>query len=400
MAIHVRIVSAAVLVFILLVVSNAAAAQVQLVWDPPTDASDAPMIVAGYRLYYGIYDIEGMIDVGDQSVYMMSGLEPGKTYFLAVTAYDISGDESEFSNVLWITLPDTPANMTEANQADTGQGSSSGIHSTFDTAGEVRNKPSQRQPALVNSVSQSASPRQTDFASSITFADLDGGGLARGREEIPHRAARHSAQTGAGLSYSHDPDGASSTTWTNYRLNLTLGSEHDDDIGVIFRYQDWNNYYRFLWNHQDGYRRVEKQENGVFILLAEDTSLSAPMQSYELTVVIADEALEIWINDALIFSVTDDSFLSGSIALYTFGKGDNYFDNILVEDLDTDSVLLWDDFNNGMFTDWMIVDEGVMRGLAKWSAEHGVLVQRADFDAESADGSDLTQHGTFALYMP
>jgi hypothetical protein len=145
---------------------------------------------------------------------------------------------------------------------------------------------------------------------------------------------------------------------------------------------------------------LEKQEKGVFILLAEDTSLSAPMQFSELTIITADEALQIWINDALIFSVTDESFLSGSIALYAFGKGNNYFDDILVEDLDTGSVLLWEDFSSGVCTDWMIVDEGVMRDVAEWSVASGVLVQRADFDAESGDGSDLTHRGTFAVYMP
>jgi hypothetical protein len=361
MAIHMRVVYAATLVFILLIVSNAPAAQVQFAWDLPTNAGDDSMIMAGYRLYYGAYDIEGVIDVGDQPVYTMTGLEPGKTYFFAVTAYDSSGNETEFSNVLVTTIPDARADM-EASQADAGQSPASGTHGTF--------------------------------------ADPDGGGLAREKEEAPGRAAGHSDETGADLSRPGDPDRPSSMTWTNYRLSLTIGSEHHDDIGIMFRYQDQDNYYRFLWNNQDGYRRLEKQENGVFMLLAEDTSLSTPMQPYELTVVAADEALQIWINDALIFSITDDSLLSGSIALYAAGMGENYFDNILVEDLDTDSVLLWDDFNNSMFADWMIVDEGMMVDSSEWSAEAGVLVQRADLDAEIVDRSDLAHHGTFALYMP
>jgi hypothetical protein len=311
MAIHVHVVYAAVLLFVLFLVANAPAAQVQFAWDPPAETSGAPMIVAGYKLYYGIYDIEGVIDVGNQSVYTLTGLELEKPYFVVVTAYDIDGGETEFSNLVSFTIPDPQAGVPEVS-----------------------------------------------------------------------------------------PDRGSSMTWTNYRLNLTMGSEHDDDIGVLFRYQDWDNYYRLLWNNQDGYRRLEKQEKGVFILLAEDTSLSAPMQFSELTIITADEALQIWINDALIFSVTDESFLSGSIALYAFGKGNNYFDDILVEDLDTGSVLLWEDFSSGVCTDWMIVDEGVMRDVAEWSVASGVLVQRADFDAESGDGSDLTHRGTFAVYMP
>src|SRR5690606_6786920 len=37
---------------------------------------------------------------------------------------------------------------------------------------------------------------------------------------------------------------AGDATWTDYRLSVRLRSDDDDAIGVMFRYQDEDNYYR------------------------------------------------------------------------------------------------------------------------------------------------------------
>ena len=87
---------------------------VKLSWsaNPETD-------LAGYRVYYDIdsgYPYVGTganegssgIDVGNVINYPLSGLRNGITYYIAVTAYDSSGDESWYSNeaILTIAVPD------------------------------------------------------------------------------------------------------------------------------------------------------------------------------------------------------------------------------------------------------------------------------------------------------
>jgi hypothetical protein len=63
--------------------------------------------LAGYKLYYGqssrTYDF--VKTIGDQTTYAISGLEQGRTYFVTVTAYDASGNESSFSNEVSVTIP-------------------------------------------------------------------------------------------------------------------------------------------------------------------------------------------------------------------------------------------------------------------------------------------------------
>lgn len=74
--------------------SSAFAAQITLGWDPDHDPA-----VAGYILYYGSAsgEYEGAIDVGLQSTYTLTDLEDGQSYYFAVTAYDVHGNESELS---------------------------------------------------------------------------------------------------------------------------------------------------------------------------------------------------------------------------------------------------------------------------------------------------------------
>ena len=72
-------------------------------WDAPTTRADGtelmPASLGGYRVHYGTatrtYDTT--IDVGRTTSHRISGLAPDTTYFFAVTAYDISMRESDFS---------------------------------------------------------------------------------------------------------------------------------------------------------------------------------------------------------------------------------------------------------------------------------------------------------------
>lgn len=55
--------------------------------------------VAGYMLYYGTNSEEYQfsVDVGNNTSCVISGLEEGKTYYFAATAYDMDDNESNFS---------------------------------------------------------------------------------------------------------------------------------------------------------------------------------------------------------------------------------------------------------------------------------------------------------------
>ncbi len=74
---------------------------VTLSWDPPTTNVDGTPVtdLTGYRIYYGLSsrNYSWVIEVGNVTTYKIENLSPN-TYYFAVTAYDTSGNESDYSN--------------------------------------------------------------------------------------------------------------------------------------------------------------------------------------------------------------------------------------------------------------------------------------------------------------
>ena len=73
---------------------------IKLAWDPNPEPE-----VMGYKLYYGkgSRDVSGgayefFINVGQVTHYTLTNLIKGQAYFVAVTAYDTSQNESGYSN--------------------------------------------------------------------------------------------------------------------------------------------------------------------------------------------------------------------------------------------------------------------------------------------------------------
>lgn len=95
-------------IFILLPALVASAKDVKLVWTASPDTN-----VTGYNIYY-VYDCStnttpmnctNVVDVGDVTAAVITGLDPSTAYCFAATAYDALGDESDYSNWLPYTTP-------------------------------------------------------------------------------------------------------------------------------------------------------------------------------------------------------------------------------------------------------------------------------------------------------
>jgi hypothetical protein len=80
--------------------------------------------IAGYRVYSGsaTRTYTNMLDVGNTTMAIISGLAPGTTYFFAVTAYDLSGLESAFSAEISHALPAATSTPVNLNLSFTAKG--------------------------------------------------------------------------------------------------------------------------------------------------------------------------------------------------------------------------------------------------------------------------------------
>jgi len=85
------------------------AGQIRLSWEAPTTRADGtPAIdIAGFRLHYGLTSgtYAFLKTVGSHTSSGVSGLEPGRTYYFAITAYDSAGNESRLSDEVAIAVP-------------------------------------------------------------------------------------------------------------------------------------------------------------------------------------------------------------------------------------------------------------------------------------------------------
>jgi hypothetical protein len=200
---------------------------------------------------------------------------------------------------------------------------------------------------------------------------------------------------GTGTPTNPVPTGSSSgKQWTDYLVSVKIRSVDNDAIGVLFRYQDAQNYYRFTWFAEGKYRRLEKRVGGVFQVLAQDSAVYTAGQSYNLKITAHGSQLSVAINDKAIFSVADSSFRQGTIGLYSYYNAGSHFDDLVVQDLVTSGILLSDNFSDGNYVGWTMIDEGNDAGPSTWSVVSGGLVQASNIGS-TVDNGKL---GTYALY--
>ncbi len=73
---------------------------ITLAWDAPTTMTDGSPLtdLGGYKVYYGTStrNYTASIDVGNFTTASLGNISPG-TWYIAVTAYDTAGNESDYS---------------------------------------------------------------------------------------------------------------------------------------------------------------------------------------------------------------------------------------------------------------------------------------------------------------
>lgn len=81
------------------------ASSLKISWNPNTESD-----LGGYRVYYGnaARDYDYALNVGSSTSVTIDGFLEGYTYYIAVTAYDYSGNESSFSREVSVSVPGDP----------------------------------------------------------------------------------------------------------------------------------------------------------------------------------------------------------------------------------------------------------------------------------------------------
>ena len=125
--------------------------------------------------------------------------------------------------------------------------------------------------------------------------------------------------------------------WDNYSVSVNVTTTDNDAYGVMVRYIDENNYYRFSWSSEQSYAQLVKCVDGEITVLSEMQLAYVSGQQYNLTVSIdAENNIQVSIDDELIMEVSDDDAGApsyGTIAMYTYGCSNTAFSNVTVTNL-------------------------------------------------------------------
>ncbi len=127
----------------------------------------------------------------------------------------------------------------------------------------------------------------------------------------------------------------------DYRFSVDVASSSDkgQDIGVMFRYQDENNFYRFSLSSERGFGRLERVAGGRFVTLAENPRGYRSSNPFRIAIEVRGKGIQVFVNERYpdfpnegweaVFSAIDGSFGRGGIALYA--RGVARFDNLRVQ---------------------------------------------------------------------
>jgi hypothetical protein len=143
--------------------SIASAAPVTVAWDPVSDES-----LAGYKIYYGVASgqYSSSVEVDKTATQTsLSGLNQSQVYYMAATAFDTSGNESDFSNEVTYDL----------SQIDTD---GDGLND-WDEISEYRTNPNR---ADTDGDGLSDGQEVTRYGTDPRQADTDGDGVSDGAE--------------------------------------------------------------------------------------------------------------------------------------------------------------------------------------------------------------------------
>ncbi|SHH05541.1 protein of unknown function [Jatrophihabitans endophyticus] len=113
---------------------------------------------------------------------------------------------------------------------------------------------------------------------------------------------------------------AGSPRWRDYDFSVSAHTADDDAFGVVFRYTDRNNYYRFSMDRERKYRRLVAKVGGRYRTLAQSRVVGyRPGRSYRIRVVAVGADLTVLLDGATVARAHDATLPAGRFGLYTWG---------------------------------------------------------------------------------
>lgn len=181
--------------------------------------------------------------------------------------------------------------------------------------------------------------------------------------------------------------------WGDVVFRARLQSNDSNAIGVMFRYQDQNHYYRFSMDRGQKYRRLVKNVAGAFKLLWHDDFAFEIGHAYEIVIVASGNQIWGYFDNVPMFAVEDSDLSQGKVGLYCWRNAGAKFSCVAVLPIDA-AFTDWafkDSFPDLVVNRWAFVDVGTVAAPSQWNVEGGRLLQKSPISGA------ITREGTYAV---
>ncbi len=118
-----------------------------------------------------------------------------------------------------------------------------------------------------------------------------------------------------------------SKLWSDYTITVDMHSTDNDKIGIVFRYQDDQNFYLFTWQKEGSRRYIKRFKDGQETDLAVDSVAYEQNTWYNVRLVTDGALFKCYVDSALVFEFSDSTFATGKAGLYCHGNDESYWDN-------------------------------------------------------------------------
>ncbi len=129
-----------------------------------------------------------------------------------------------------------------------------------------------------------------------------------------------------------------SGNWNNCILEAKVRSSDDDFIGLVFRYVNSSNYYRFAWERQDhtasggigSGRYLHEIVNGTWNTIDSASVVYTTNQWYDFKIIMNGSYMEAHVDDVLVLNGTGSGPASGKIGMYNWACQNAYWDDLRI----------------------------------------------------------------------
>lgn len=127
---------------------------------------------------------------------------------------------------------------------------------------------------------------------------------------------------------------AGDSGWRNYELSVKAKPNDDDGLGVVFRFQDPEHFYRLILV-EDGMSggpiaRLDKREGADYTELWSSNEGFRRGTEFVLRIRVHKDSISAMIGDHLLCEVEDGSYEAGKIGLFCYAQKDQAFDDVRV----------------------------------------------------------------------